>query len=200
MGEMLRMDISPMTDAQLTTPLTESPCVPVAFADITVAGELAVRAARNFDRMESDYYQPTALWKGNDGWPGDLEGRAVLAWTMLTQATHREARLLDAVLAEFPARMHADGYFGDPVDPQAISEQQLSGHGWVLRALCEHYQWSGSAQTLHMIEQMVTHLVLPMHGAHRDYPIDPEIREHAGANGGHTIGQVGRWQLSTDIG
>ena len=173
---------------------------PTPLADISISGELAQRALINFDRLEQAYYHPTALWKGNEGWPGDLEGRAVLAWVMLTQATQRQARYLAETLAEFPARMNDDGYFGDSLQPDAICEQQLSGHGWVLRALCEHYQWSHSAQTLAMLEKMVRNLVLPTRGAHADYPIDPAARRHEGSHGGHTLEQQGRWQLSTDTG
>ena len=40
-------------------------------------------------------------------------------------------------VAAYPAQWNAQSYFGPVLDRRAINEQQLSGHGWFLRALCE---------------------------------------------------------------
>jgi hypothetical protein len=173
---------------------------PVPFADILIGGELQRRALRNFDRMEWENYHPAQVFLGNEGWPGDLEGRIVLALVLLARATHRDPRTLDAILCEFPAHLNPQGYFGDVCAPDTVLEQQMSGHGWVLRGLCEHYRWTSDARTLALLQGMVQNLALPTRGAHRNYPIIPEEREHQGGQGGHTVDRKGQWLLSSDIG
>ena len=122
---------------------SERRLVPESFDRIEVAGDLAQRASQNYDRLESDIYQPPLVFESGSVkvWPGDWEGRTVLGLTLLSRSTHREARYLDEILRLYPAKMNGQGYFGPPLDPEAVDEQQLSGHGWVLRGLCEYYEW-----------------------------------------------------------
>lgn len=173
---------------------------PVAFADILIGGELQRRVLRNFDRMEWENYHPAQVFLGNAGWPGDLEGRIVLALVLLARATHRAPRHLDEILRQFPAHLNPLGYFGEICAPDTVQEQQMSGHGWVLRGLCEHYRWTSAPETLALLQGMVRNLALPTRGAHRNYPIAPEERKHQGGQGGHTVGRKGQWLLSSDIG
>jgi hypothetical protein len=130
-----------------------------------------------------------------------VEGRTVLALTLLARSTHREARYLNDILEQYPGRMNASGYFGPPLDLKAIDEQQLSGHGWVLRGLSEYCEWRRDARSREMLERIVRNLALPTRGRHSSYPIDPAARKHAaGGAFGDIASQIGSWEVSTDIG
>jgi len=180
----------------------ESRWTPASFDGIEIAGDLAQRANLNYDRLESNIYQPPRVFESESArsWPGDWEGRTVLGLTLLSRSTHREARYLDEILRLYPAKMNSQGYFGPLLDPKAVDEQQLSGHGWVLRGLCEYYEWKHDERVLEMIDKIVRNLVLPTAGQHSRYPIDPAIRTHQGGAAGQIVAQVGNWKLSSDIG
>jgi hypothetical protein len=180
----------------------DSRWVPAPFAAMEIAGDLAKRANQNYDRLESDIYQPPLVFESESAktWPGDWEGRTVLGLTLLSRSTHREARYLDEILRLYPAKMNSQGYFGPLLDPKAVDEQQLSGHGWVLRGLCEYYEWKHDERVLEMIDKIVRNLVLPTEGQHSSYPIDPAIRSHQGGAAGEIVAHVGNWKLSSDIG
>jgi len=181
---------------------TEGLLRPVSFDGIEIAGDLAQRAGKNYDRLESDIYQPPRVFESMaaESWPGDWEGRTVLGLTLLSRSTHREARYLDEILRQYPARMNAQGYFGSLLDPHAIDEQQMSGHGWVLRALCEYYEWKRDERVLEMIDKMVRNLALPTRGHHSTYPIDPVMRSHTGGPAGQIVGHLDNFKVSSDIG
>ena len=49
---------------------------PIAWKDLDIRGEIGRRARLSFDRMED--YTPEFTLCGNEGWPGDREGRAIL--------------------------------------------------------------------------------------------------------------------------
>lgn len=176
--------------------------VPIRFADIEIGGDVSERARQNFDRLETEYFQPAQLFErsATDQWPGDTPGRLLLGVVLDAQATHREARYLDETLRIYPAKMNEQGYFGHLHSNDAIDEQQFSGHGWVLRALCECYLWRKEDRVLDMIQRIVKNLALPTRGFHKNYPIDPKIRQHAGAYAGTIAGRIGNWSVSSDIG
>ena len=72
----------------------------LAFENITVKGEMRTRALANFDRLERDKYLPQNLFiteTQSGGWPGDTEGRTILALTLLAQATHRTPKYLSEI-------------------------------------------------------------------------------------------------------
>lgn len=96
--------------------------------------------------------------------------------------------------------MNEQGYFG-PVFNGVINEQQLSGNGWVLRGLCEYYEWKKDPKTLEMITNIVDNLFMKGKGIYSQYPIDPEGRRK---NLGDAIGEIvyseDQWILSSDIG
>jgi hypothetical protein len=174
----------------------------VSFDGIEISGDLARRANQNFDRLESDIYQPPRVFESESAktWPGDWEGRTVLGLTLISRSTHREARHLEEILRLYPARMNSQGYFGPVLDPTAIDEQQLSGHGWVLRGLCEYYEWKRDERVLAMIDKIVRNLALPTRGQHAVYPVDPAARPHSGGPAGQIAAHIGNWKLSSDIG
>jgi uncharacterized protein len=178
---------------------------PVAVCGFRPSGLLRERTMLNFDRMDSGRFAPVektgCLREAEYAWPGDMEGRALLAFARLERATGRPSAHLAGLRAAWHARLNSQGYFGKPLDPQAIDEQQLSGHGWVLRALCELYDWKREPAVLEEIRAIVKGLALPTRGAHAVYPIEPKDRvKEKGSYSGEHVQQIGRWVLSTDIG
>lgn len=195
-----------------------APASPVPLGSILAGGDLGHRTAQNFARLQQSIYRPPLLWRQTNwqSWPGDFEGRALLAVVLLSRATGQPPDYLPAMVAAYPAQLNPQGYFGPPLDLNAINEQQLSGHGWYLRALCELYEYQqarpaaiptqSAAQTLDQLRRIVRNLALPLRGKYAVYPIDPELRAHAaapsnpGAVDGHLSGQHGSWAVSSDTG
>ena len=116
---------------------------PAGFENVTVGGELGDRLSRNFDRMETELYQPEQVYwteQESGGWPGDKEGRTILALVLDGRASHREPKYLGELIRLLPEHLNAKGYLGS-IHEGEVDEQQLSGHGWLLRGLCEYYAW-----------------------------------------------------------
>lgn len=168
---------------------------------IIVSGELCQRADKNFDRLEASQYQVPNVFKGSDyKWPGDIEGRTMLALVVLSRATHRTPRFLDEILKEIPGQLNEKGYFGPILPEGTLNEQQISGNNWALRAFIEYYSWKKESWALDIIQSMVKNLLLPARGYYEKYPVIPEQRVFAGGVEGDITGKVGHWITSTDIG
>ena len=189
------------SNAQLNAPAIK----PVDYSAITIGGELKTRAMKNYDRLESDIYTPDKVFpirheSTSEGWPGDYEGRVILGLTLEAQATHREPKYLSEMIAIIPSKLNAKGYLG-PVMTDSIVEQQLSGHGWFLRGLCEYYEWKKDPRVKVYIQDIINNLAIPTLGYHKTYPIDPAQRnKKIGAAAGSTVSAIGNWKLSSDIG
>ena len=176
----------------------------IGLENIELKGELGKRILRNFDRLESQRFQPLeevgCFREAKYNWPGDMEGRTLLSLALLQQAADRDAAYLETTLGMLPGRMNDKGFFGDDFAPQC-DEQQLSGHGWFLRGLCEYYLDTRDPSVRKMIEDVVDHLVLPTAGKHKLYPIDPDKRDkERGGYSGTVVENKGTWRLSSDIG
>jgi hypothetical protein len=175
---------------------------PLPLTNLWPGGDLYRRAMLNYDRLEMPDYQLPAAFRPMDyDWPGDAEGRLLMALILLAQATHREPKYLHALLAELPRHLNAKGYLGPSLPDGVFDEQQFSGHGWMLRALCELYLWRKDATVLTMIERMLRSLVLPARGYYKLYPSQPEQRVFHGGVIGHAGRHLaGHWYPSSDIG
>ncbi|MHB1357093.1 MAG: hypothetical protein ACYCZF_14080, partial [Anaerolineae bacterium] len=159
---------------------------PLPLTNMWPSGDLYRRALFNYDRLEfPDYQLPAAFRPFEYDWPGDAEGRLLMALTLLAQATHREPKYLAELLDELPRHLNEKGYLGTVLPEGVFSEQQFSGHGWMLRALCELYLWRKDPALLTMIERMLHGLVLPARGYYRLYPSKPEQRVFQGEVIGH---------------
>ena len=103
-------------------------------------GEIAQRLARQISRLESDMYLPPLVFESQsiDTWPGDWEGRAMLSQTLTAMATGREPAHLDAAMEQLAKALNGNGFLGRKLPHPQADEQQLSGHGWLLRALCSY--------------------------------------------------------------
>ncbi len=171
-------------------------------ASVRQKGELAARLERQIARLESDMYIPPQVFESQsiDTWPGDWEGRAMLSQTLTAMATGREPIALDAAMKELAQRLNGNGFLGRRLPHPEADEQQLSGHGWLLRALCAYYEYRGLDETLFLIEGVVMNLFLPLRETYREYPTDPALRTGGGAESGHVFATSGKWHLSTDTG
>ena len=174
-----------------------------AGAGVVPQGEMRLRLERNFDRLEEEKYRPENVFldmKASQGWPGDTEGRTILALVSDARATGREPRYLTEILRRLPSRLNARGYMGPDVSPR-MNEQQVSGNGWMLRGLCEFYLWKRKPETLGLIRRLAEGLFLPAKGRFADYPIDPASRRKGvGGASGSTVASTGDWDLSSDVG
>jgi hypothetical protein len=147
------------------------------FKDIEVEGELAVRSLLNYSRLEGKWYRPDEVFSADQhGWPGDWEGRLILALTMLGQATHREPAYLRGILNGIPAHLNKSGYFGPVLPPGVNDEQQMAGHSWLLRGLVEYLQWKQDDSVLPLIENVVQNLLIPSLGNYARYPLAAATR------------------------
>ncbi len=165
-------------------------------------GALADRLARQIARLESDMYMPPLVFESQsiDTWPGDWEGRAMLSQTMTAMATGRAPAGLDASMERLAKELNGNGFLGRKLPHPEADEQQLSGHGWLLRALCAYYEYRKLDVTLFLIEGVVMNLFLPLRETYREYPTDPALRTGGGAESGHVFATSGKWHLSTDTG
>lgn len=174
----------------------------IPYEDMFMSGNLYNQAIANFNRLERDRYTPNRVFQQSSySWPGDFEGRTILALTLLSQATHRKSQYLQEIISRLPAHMNDKGYMGEVYPEDVFSEQQLSGNSWLLRGLIEYYKWTKDQSVYQHIENIVIHLLMPLKGNVRDYPSNPEERSlKGGEESGDIINQVRNWHLSTDIG
>ncbi len=175
---------------------------PLDLDNVYASGDCMHRALRNFERLEGREFRPPDVFRGEDyPWPADMEGRTLLALVRLARATHRTPRYLEDILEELPHRLNERGYMGRILPSGTFDEQQLSGHGWLLRGLCELYEWQGDPRAAEAVDRIVKHLLLPARGYYSRYPKRPEDRDYDGG----AVGSLGskrseHWFSSTDIG
>ncbi|MDR0497291.1 MAG: glycoside hydrolase family 127 protein [Treponema sp.] len=144
---------------------------------INIKGDLAVRSGLNYTRMEGDWYRPEEIFKADShGWPGDWEGRVILALVMLEQSTHRTSAYLDEIISILPAHLNEKGYLGPILPENTFDEQHFSGQSWMLRALTAYYQYKKDPRVLSILEGMVRNFLLPVKGSYALYPIEPGKR------------------------
>lgn len=174
-----------------------------SFENVQIEGELKARLNKNFDRLEEDLYQPKNVFvteKESNGWPADKEGRTILGLVMDARASHRNPKYLEDIIAMLPAHLNKKGYMGT-IHSGFINEQQLSGHGWLLRGLNEYYEWTKDEKVLAFSKKIIDSLFIPITSYVNDYPITDKARiSGAGAMCGTIQNTIGKWAISSDIG
>lgn len=155
----------------------------IDLSDIRIKGDLAVRSGLNFARLEGKWYRPDEVFKADShGWPGDWEGRVILALTMLEQSTHRTSAYLEEIISLIPDKLNERGYFGPVMPYGTFDEQHFAGNSWIIRALAEYYKYKGDERALGILETMVRNFLMPVKGSYAKYPIVPVKRfEEQGA-------------------
>jgi hypothetical protein len=152
----------------------------------------------SFQRLGKDEYQiDNVFQKGAYSWQGDWEGRALLAFGCLFEATGREIPCMHEMIDRLQEKTNNDLYFGAPFDGIAADEQQLSGHSWYLRGLVKYAQNFKSEIAERAMRLTVKGLYLPLLDWYKRYPLD---RNAAGGVSGEVVGAANGWRLSSDVG
>lgn len=157
--------------------------------------ELNERIALSRQRLAEPFYGEGEVFSPNPGWPGDKEGRALLAFVSLAAAGAEEIPCMRFIIDELPRRLNEKGYLGEVTD--GFFEQQLSGHSWLLRGLCAYYEKYGDETVLDIAKGIVKNLYMPLAGKISDYPV-LRSGENDGGVEGHTSLESDGWLLSTD--
>lgn len=161
--------------------------------------ELQYRIEKNFQRLTEPYYQIQEVFSDPEyDWPGDKEGRALLAFVCQARMTGKKIPCMDELVAKLPEKTNHYGFFG-PEAEEIIHEQQLSGHNWYLRGLLEYYNLYGNEEVLNFAKSTFEHLYMPTKGRYASYPIERSKESEGGVSG--CLGETkDGWLLSTDIG
>ena len=79
--------------------------------NITLTGELAFRLGRNYSRLEDPMYRASEIFQADkQGWPGDWEGRTILALCLHERISKRKAAFLDEILEALDTQWNERGY------------------------------------------------------------------------------------------
>lgn len=175
--------------------------------NLKILGDLCRRIDLNYARMESKHYRPEHIFSADkSGWPGDWEGRTILALVKLQAITGREPAYLRRIIELLPYKLNAKGYLGPAYNGNSrtatpiFDEQQLSGHNWLLRGLLEYYLLTKDQGIKTIAQDILENLYLPLAGYINGYPSDPNERSGGGRYDGTISGQVRNWRISTDVG
>ncbi len=162
--------------------------------------ELEERIKLNYQRLSTgDYYSIEDIFSPKKyDWYGDKEGRALLAFVCHYNISGAVIPCMEQMLAQIDSHFNSDGYFG-PVWQSEIHEQQLSGHSWLLRGLCQHYEAFSDDYCLQAVRRIVENLYLPKRGRFSSYPVDRSLSKDGGVSGSQ-LGMIDGWILSTDVG
>ncbi|MCQ2432330.1 MAG: glycoside hydrolase family 127 protein [Clostridia bacterium] len=174
---------------------------PMRLEYLTLREDLAARAGLLAARLEKKEYRPeTILSMDQAGWPGDWEGRTILALVLLAQATKKEPAYLHKIVRAVLEGRNERGYLGHILPDGEADEQQLSGHSWLMRGLIAYYQYTGDESIRDAVVTIGRNLFLPVKVLYPSYPIKPEERVYGGGAAGNVAGMVGGWHISTDTG
>lgn len=162
--------------------------------------ELKDRIELNFNRLKNDkYYMIDEVFPpANYDWYGDKEGRSLLAFVSHYKMSGRKIPCMDEMMDLMPEKMNCKGYIGE-IFEDVIHEQQLSGHSWLLRGLCEYYKAFDDNRALEHIKNITDNLYLPLTGKINTYPVDRKASA-VGDVSGESLGNVNGWVLSSDVG
>lgn len=162
--------------------------------------ELEERIRLNYVRLSTgDYYSIEDIFSPKDyDWYGDKEGRALLSFICHYKLSGKIIPCMEQMLSQMKEHLNEQGYFG-PIWENEIQEQQLSGHSWLLRGLCEHYEVFGDDFCLQAVRKIAENLYLPKRGRFSSYPIERSMTKEGGVSGSQ-IGILDGWILSSDVG
>ncbi len=99
---------------------------------------------KNELRLSAEPYAFPGVFRGGGyAWPGDFEGRALLAFLCHCRIGGRKIPALTQMMETLPEHANKFLFIGDAPDGKTVNEQQLSGHNWYLRAMVDHAQTFG---------------------------------------------------------
>ena len=110
----------------------------------------------NFKRLNDADYSLEKVFQGASyEWPGDWEGRALLAFTCHYEINKSVVPHLHAFVDAIAEKTNGKGYFGKPFDGVTVDEQQLSGHNWYLRGLLKYAKAFGGSTQMRLAREPV---------------------------------------------
>lgn len=155
---------------------------------------------KSYQRLNESDYQIQNIWQpGAYDWPGDWEGRALLAFTCLYEITGKKIECMDKMIELLPEHLNELGYFGKICEDGKMDEQQLSSHSWVLRGLCEYYKVFKDEKVLNMAKDVANNLFIKGKHLYENYPTS-RIQKDEGDVSGNLTGEIDGWLLSSDVG
>lgn len=155
---------------------------------------------KSFKRLNDREYRIENIWQpGAYDWPGDWEGRALLAFVSLYNVTGEKIECMDKMLDLLPEHLNELGYMGKICGEGKMDEQQLSSHSWLLRGLCEYHKAFDDERSLGFAKSIVENLFLKGKELYANYPSD-RIIEKGGDVSGNLTGEINGWLLSSDVG
>ena len=157
-----------------------------------------INIEKHFERLHHKPYTIETVFDGNPGWPGDREGRALLAFLCHYHMSGRKIPCMEQMMRALPDRTNPYLFFGDAPAEGQVNEQQLSGHNWYLRGLCDYAITFHDPLALRALKSTFENLYLPALPLYDEYPL--ERREKVGAVDGNICGSSRGWSLSTDVG
>lgn len=181
---------------------------PIDIRNVTVEGDLRGRILKNFSRLHDPIYRAGQAGLPPCcciGWPGDWEGRAMLALIHGEEALHTKAAYLEELVDWIYGLMNDEGYRseeGDKLNPADINEQMHSAQNWLMRAFMAYYRLTGEQRYLDDVKTILRKLYLPVKDHLPNYPRTAADRSQASDKAviGHTAGQFREWRLSSDTG
>lgn len=154
----------------------------------------------SFQRLKDEIYSSNDVWQPQEySWPADWEGRCLLALACLNVVSDEKNPYADTIVEELKQHVNEEGYMGDVLRENEIDEQQLSGHGWLLRGLMTYYKQNQDIQSLTHASNIVHRLFLPITDYVNTYPLEREEEKDGGVSG-HNNTIINGWRVSTDIG
>ena len=169
-----------------------------------VYGELLDRIHKNRERLEAEEYRAPLIFRQGGDWPGDWQGRTLLALCCHYRAAEsRETKAgvldqIEGILGGLDGETNEDGYFGEVFDGAAVNEQQLSGNSWFLRGLCSFYEIFPRPEIMQRLKKIARSYLAGLAPYYEKYPT---VKREDGGVGGHLQkATAGGWHLSSDVG
>lgn len=153
----------------------------------------------NFSRLlQKEYAIDNVFQAGNYNWPGDWEGRALLAFTCHYEIDKSVSPCMHKFVEQLKEHTNSKLYFGKEFDGITVDEQQLSGHNWYLRGLLKYAENFNSDFAMQAAKSTVENLYLPVLEWFDHYPLERE--SYGGGVSGNSSEILSGWNLSTDVG
>ena len=153
----------------------------------------------NFKRLNEEPYALANLFQPKDyEWPGDWEGRALLAFTCHYEINAETVPHLFDFFGMIQKKTNEHFYFGKVFDGASADEQQISGHNWYLRGLLKYDEHFPGTEALSYAKSTVENLYLPLKEWYLRYPLDD--RGEVGDVSGSLTDTINGWKLSSDVG
>ena len=157
---------------------------------------------KNFGRLSGPPYTIDQVFRPAEyDWPGDWEGRALLAFAMHARLNGGKIPCMEQLIAALPEKTNGRGHFGAPFSPGRIDEQQLAGHNWFLRGLLAYAELPEAErrdEARRFAKETVENLFLPALENYGNYPVRRD--KAAGGVSGNRSAVNDGWWLSTDVG